>query len=73
MGSSEMGLSSFETSMDLGVKLGRFEGFWREGNLWVWGAMSEGLSWVLGFGGESEERWKEKVVGLVMAEEAIVD
>lgn len=68
MDSSEMGLSSFEISMDFGVRLGGFEGFRREKILWVLGKMIEGLRWVLGFGGEGEARWKEKVVGLVMAE-----
>lgn len=63
-----MGLSSFEISMDFGVRLGGFEGFRREKILWVLGKMIEGLRWVLGFGGEGEARWKEKVVGLVMAE-----
>lgn len=68
IGCSEMGLSSFDTPTDFMMKLGRFEGIWREKILWVLGKMIEGLRWVLGFGREGEARWKEKVVGLVMAE-----
>ena len=67
-GCSEMGLSSFDTSTDFGVILGRFEGVWRVKNLWVLEKIVGVVNWVLGFVGEGEVRWNENVVGLVMAE-----
>lgn len=70
MGWSEVGLSSFETSMEFAMNLSGFRGLWgseseKAGNL------GRRVKWVLDFGGEGWENgvemWKEKV-GLVVAE-----